>query len=346
MKKTFCIIMIFVLCGLTSCDSSKRQAKHDSSETAIAAGEGVEAMKQLSRTSPFQLNEERLQLLKKIEKISDEFNNPAYFREYLNSPEEAATAMEKASPLLYCYRKAFDKVMDEVANTRVKKGSVAIWLLYNMGFIVKTPSAAFGVDVNHRLADQLEPYLDFLCITHNHGDHMNAKLMEAMTKKGKPVLSNFYEQGEAYTSKTPQRYNIGNFTLQTDISDHLRSADLPDFVTIFKIDCGPDTDNFTLLHGGDTGFDPIRFTHVEGPVDLVVLRWGAARENDILGTGSGQVQPDFAILSHLIEQGHHPYPKGQASITKTLEHLPNVKCDHTIIPFWGEKMVWKNKQMH
>ncbi|WP_294082701.1 DUF4998 domain-containing protein [Proteiniphilum sp. UBA5384] len=317
----------------------------DFTETTIPTNEGIDVMLQLNSTSPFVLDEERLQLLKKIEILSDEFNNPSYFGQYLNSSEEAAIDMEYSSPLLFCYRNAFDKVIDEVKNTQVESGSVAIWLLYNMGFIVKTPSGAFGVDVDHRLASQLEPYLDFICVTHNHVDHANVKLMDAMNSKGKPVLSNFYTKSAQFYSKVPANYTIGNFTIKTDITDHLRDPALPDFVTVFKIDCGPDAGHFTMLNCGDSGFNPIHFTNVEGPIDLAVFRWGAARENDILGTGSGQVQTDYIVLSHLIEQRHKPYPEGQASITQTLKHLPGVKCDNTVIPFWGEKMIWKNGQM-
>ena len=79
---------------------------------------------------------------------------------------------------------------------------------------------------------------------------------------------------------------------------------------------------------------------------MAVLRWGAPRENNILGIGSGQVKTDYAVLSHLIELRHEPHPNGQASITQTLKHLPNVNCENTLLPFWGEKMTWENGKMH
>jgi hypothetical protein len=268
------------------------------------------------------------------------------FKEYLSSSEEEATRMEDTTPILYGYREAFDKVLYEVKNNKVKPGTTLVWMLYNMGFVVKTPSGCFGIDIDHRLAEQLEPYLDFLVITHNHGDHQNAKLIAAMAKHGKPILSNFYKDGKSYLSTRATNYKIGNFTIRTDISDHLLNPKLPDFVTLFRIECGEDSGNFSMLHCGDSGFDPKRFKNVQGPVNMLVLRWGAPRENNILGTGQGQVQPDYAVLSHLIELRHEPYPHGQASITKTLEHLPNVKCENTILPFWGEKLIWKNGKMY
>ena len=305
---------------------------------------GVETVKRLNKTSPLVLNEERLSLLKTMETYSDPYSD-VLFKEYLKKSDEQAEELEHIEPILYAYRSAFEKVLEEVKITKVEKGTAAIWMLYNMGFVIKTPSGCFGIDVDHRLADRLAPYLDFLYITHNHGDHANQKLMAAMKKMGKPIITNFDVGNAPYFSTTATNYKIGDFTIKTDISDHLRSPDLANFVSVVRIDCGEDTDNFSLLHCGDSGFDPTRFKEVDGPVDLVVLRWGAPRENEILGMGEGQVQTKYAILSHLIEMRHKPYPKGQASITQTLKHLPNVACENTILPFWGEKLVWKNGEL-
>lgn len=305
---------------------------------------GVETIKRLNKTNPLVLNEERLSLLKTIETYSDPYSDIP-FKEYLKKSEAEAEVLEHQEPILYAYRLAFEKVLKEVKNTKVKKGTASIWMLYNMGFVIKTPSGCFGIDVDHRLAEQLAPYLDFLYITHNHGDHANVKLMAAMKKLGKPVITNFDVDNSPYFSTTATSYKIGNFTLRTDISDHLRSPDLPNFVAVVRVDCGADAGNFSMLHCGDSGFDSKRFEAVQGPVDMVVLRWGAARENEILGTGKGQVQTDYALLSHLIEMRHKPYPKGQASITQTLKHLPNVACENTIMPFWGEGMTWQDGQL-
>lgn len=296
------------------------------------------------KTSPFSLDQERESLLRTFETYSDNFPN-TLFKEYMVASDEVAEEMEGKVPILYFYRNAFDKVFNEIKTAKVEEGTALIWMLYNMGFIVKTPSGCFGIDIDHRYAEKLEPYLDFLFITHNHGDHYNIKLIEAMKKSGKPILSNFYKDDIQYYSTTASKYKIGAFTITTDISDHLRSPELQDFVTLFRIDCGNDSGDFSLLHCGDSGFIPERFKNVQGPVNLIILRWGAPRENEILGTGEGQVLPNYAALSHLIELRHKPYPNGQASITKTLEHLPNVQCDNTFIPFWGEKMMWKDGQL-
>lgn len=306
--------------------------------------EAVETLRKFRKTSPLKLDDNRRNLLLKFESYSDRLPNEL-FLEYLVSSEAEAEKMEQTLPILHVYREGFDKIVNEVKNSKVKRGNTLIWMLYNMGFIIKTPSGCFGIDIDHRLAVELEPYLDFLCITHNHRDHYNKKLMEAMVKNGKPVLSNFYEESVGYCSKVATSYQIGDFKIDTDISDHLRTAEMANFVTLFRVDCGRGSGNFSILHCGDSGFIPERFKNVDGEVGLVVLRWGAPIENDILGVGEGQVVPKYALLSHLIELRHRPYPHGQASISKTLEHLPGVECENTLIPFWGERMRWKKGRL-
>lgn len=342
MKKKYTLSLLIVLAAITSCSLSKSNRDYISDETVK---EAAKIMAQFRKTSPLLLDDERLEIWDKFEAYSDSLENTTFI-EYFGSPSEVASEMEKAVPMLYFYREAFDKVLYEVKTTKVKYGTTEIWMLYNMGFVVKTPSGCFGIDIDHRLAKNLEPYLDFLCITHNHGDHYNMELVEAMISNGKPVLSNFYEGSTDYLSTTATDYRIGNFIIHTDISDHLRNPDLSDFVTLFRIEGSEDSGNFSILHCGDSGFNPSHFKNVQGPVNTVILRWGAKRENDILGTGEGQVVPDYAILSHLIELRHKPYPHGQASISKTLEHLPNVENENTILPFWGEKMIWKNGRLY
>ncbi len=343
MKRISLFTQVLILLLITT--SSCQQGLYKKNSTSEAVQEAAQIMKQFRKTSPFLLDEERLALWGILEAYSNSLENTTFIK-YMESSEEEAVNMEDTIPMIYFYREAFDKVLHEVKQTKVEAGTTLVWLLYNMGFVVKTPSGCFGIDIDHRLAEQLEPYLDFLFITHNHRDHFSPKLLEAMNNNGKPILSNFYEKDQRYLSTTATNYTIGDFTIHTDISDHLTNPKLPDFVTLFRIDCGEDSGNFSILHCGDSGFNPEHFKNVQGAVSMVVLRWGAPRESNILGSGEGQVETNYAALSHLIELRHKPYPHGQASISKTLEHLPTVKCENTILPFWGEKMTWKDGRLY
>src|SRR5690554_6051279 len=246
MGKTNIILLMLFWSIVISCQTGEYKENNLNSKSSEAVQEAAEKMAQFRSTSPFNLDDERLLLWEKFQFYSDNLENTT-FKEYLDKPQEEAVNMEDSIPILYLYREGFNKVLYEVKNSQVEQGSTLVWMLYNMGFVVKTPSGCFGIDIDHRLAEQLEPYLDFLCITHNHGDHYNNKLVEAMINQGKPVLSNFYEDSPGYVSKTAASYQIGNFTIRTDLSDHLAKPDFPNFVTLFRIEGGDDSGNFSIL---------------------------------------------------------------------------------------------------
>ena len=93
---------------------------------------------------------------------------------------------------------AFDKVLMEV-KAAVVTDKPAIWLVYNMGVIVKTKETCFSIDLKHRRAPEIAPLLDFALITHNHGDHFTEGFYKAMNGAGKTVLSNFKDK-DAFVS--------------------------------------------------------------------------------------------------------------------------------------------------
>lgn len=309
------------------------------------ASEAILKIHELWNSSPFVIDSNRRNLFAKMEEYSNLLPHHT-FQSYLNASATVAEEMEKANPILSVYRHAFDFVLSQIKSETPEDGSTMIWLLYNMGFIVKTPSTCFGIDVNHRLAEQLEPYLDFICVTHDHGDHKSIELMNAMHKAGKPVLSNFYTTSKDYHSTNAGKYSIGNTSIRTNITDH--DATLKNFTTVFRIDAGNDSGNFTLLHCGDSSFDPNQYTNVDGgSPSLLILRSGAKIENNIIGKGSGQVDPKNVFLSHLIELRHKISESPMRyTIMGTLEKIPNISNNNTFVPFWGERFIWKNGELH
>ena len=151
--------------------------------------------------------------------------------------------------------------MDGIKNSKVENGTAAIWLLYNMGYVVKTPSGCFAIDISHRWAKELAPYIDFLCVTHKHSDHYSNDLIQAMFDLGKPVLSNYLKDTTyPYTAKGDKDYEIGKFKIKTCITDH-NNAGLSNFVTVFSIDCGEDNGNFVFMHVGDSNYKPEQYTN-------------------------------------------------------------------------------------
>ena len=296
--------------------------------------EAVETTQQLKTTSSLDLDEKRTQLIKKIQVYSEGLNDITFKDEYLNGTEANAIAMENSVPILYYYRDAFDTVLDDLQNTEQPKDSVTIWFLYNMGVIVRTPSGCYGIDVNHRWADQLEPYLDFICVSHNHNDHTSSTLMTTMRNKGKPIISNFYTSDDRYCSTNSATYQIGNFSIRTDVTDH--DINLLNFVTVFRVE----SDGFSILHCGDSNFVPNQYVNTRGKVNLLIFfNTESVIGNQIISPDI--ISPDYVALSHFIELRHKIYVSPRRyPLTSGLNAIPIINCENTILPMWGEKLSW------
>ena len=304
-------------------------------------------VQELWSTSPLTLDAKRTGALAKIQGYADNCLSD-YFSTFLSGYDQTSENMEKADPILIYYRSAFDRVLEDIKNSSVEEGTVELWQLYNMGYVIKTSSGCFAIDISHRWAKELAPYIDFLCVTHNHADHYNKELIQAMFDLGKPVLSNYLQdESYEYTSKTPTDYTIGNFDIHTSITDHNNSG-LSNFVTVFYIDCGEDTGNFTLIHTGDSNFKPEQFTNIASHVNVLIPRYApnALTENNIIGTGLGQTLPDYVLLSHILELAHADTDSSRWSVEMALERASKINCEQTYVPMWGEKLVWKNGKLN
>jgi hypothetical protein len=346
-KKIQISLLLFLTLEIIGCskESPIEQEKEENppqENISENIAEEVNAISQkLWSTSPLLMNSERSYALAKIQDYAD-LLEPDYFEMYLVSTSVASELIEKETPILFFYRSAFDRVLDGIKNEKVEEGSVTIWMLYNMGYIFKTTTGCFAIDITHRWAKELAPYIDFLCITHKHSDHYSNDLIHEMFNLGKPVLSNYLEDGNyQYTSKEATNYNIGNFKIRTSITNHNHT--LINFMTVFQIDCGEDADNFRVLHVGDTNFKPEQFTNVDSHVDVLILRFSPVglAENNIIGDGYGQVRPDYALLSHVLELAH-TNDGGRKSVEQVLERASYINCENTSMPFGGEELVWKN----
>lgn len=345
-----CLVLCLFSCGSNSDgDGTLPPSQEEVDGLSKQQQEAQNLMNKLWMYPPLQgapLKPDRMSALNEIQELADKCS-ATYFSDYLSCMDEKAESIEKYDVLLSCYRLAIDKVIQEIKEDKVENRTSHIWLLYNMGYIVKTPSGCFGIDLMHRWAEKLAPHLDFLCITHNHQDHYDNELITAMLEAGKPVLSNYIKQGKEYTSAVPANYTIKNFTIRTSITDHNNSG-LSNFVTVFSIDCGADSGHFTLMHTGDSNYKPAQFTNIPGTVDLLIPRYApnALTENNIIGNKDGQTLPSYVLLSHILELTHVSEEESRWSIASALERASKIHCDQTYVPMWGEKMIWKNNKLN
>lgn len=293
-----------------------------------------------TETSPARPDETRTALFATIQEWADACPN-TIFKKYLTASDAVAGTYEKYEDIYAAYRHAFDHVLDEVKTTTPESGSAVIWLLYNMGYVVKTPSGCFGIDLCHRHAELLAPYLDFLCVTHNHQDHYNKELIAAMQTAGKPVLSNYLAAGP-YTSTATADYTIGTFRIHTFITNHNNgSTNIP--VTVFQVTCGSDTGNFVVMHSGDSNFRPEQF-NVTADIDVYIPRYAPNEltENNVIGQ---LFTPKYVLLSHILELTHADPSDSRWTLTQGLVRASLLDCDRTWMPFWGEKLIWKNDKL-
>ena len=174
---------------------------------------------------------------------------PQDFKAYLDGEWDWFGLARKAA--LQRLDDAFDKVLAEVKST-VVADRPAVWLVYNMGVIVKTKEACFSIDLKHRKAPEIAPLLDFALITHNHGDHFTEEFYQAMNGAGKTVISNFkdnygtkdWRKDGGYTREV-KTFRIKDVAIRTSPTDH--NSYLVDFTTAFEIRIG----DYVIYHSGD-----------------------------------------------------------------------------------------------
>ena len=251
-------------------------------------------------------------------------------------PDADRLAAYAAHPGLKRYDEAFDKVFAEIQSTAVTD-KPAIWYVYNMGIIVKTPQALFTVDVNHRQATCLEPMLDFALITHNHHDHYSDRFLDAVDRAGKTVISNFDDNYGAYFAKrmpggytrAKKTFNLKDVTVKTSLSDH--NPYLIDFTTAFEITIG----DYTIYHTGDSqNIDKLNPTRTP---DLWIVhpRCGLS-----VVDGINKFHPKKTVIAHLFELGHGVnrwrwrVSDGQAEVKKAEE-----VGGAAVMPIWGDRIV-------
>lgn len=263
------------------------------------------------------------ELQREIDNVS-----PVQFADYLKGGQTAD------KPALQRLDEAFEKVLAEVKSISVT-GTPAVWLVYNMGVVVKTREACFTIDLKHRKAVRMAPLLDFALISHNHGDHFTEEFYSAMNGAGKIVISSFKDNygvkdrkwgGYTRANKT---FRIADVEIRTSLTDH--NPYLVDFTTVFEINVG----GFRILHSGDC-FNVAKLNS-QGRPDLWIVH---PRCGMNVADGVRKFSPKVTAIAHLNELGH---AKGHARWTYEdgLFEVAKVEKEggRAVMPLWGERIV-------
>lgn len=256
-------------------------------------------------------------------------------------PEMAPFAREAAftsSPGLRLYDEAFGKVLREIRETPAPTDGAppAVWFLYNMGIVVRTPQSLFAIDIAHRQGVRLAPLLDFALITHNHDDHWLPDFYFAMDCAGKTVVSNFLDNYRAFRgdkgnpggySRGRRTLRIADATIRVAPSDH--NGYLRNFTSSFEITVG----DWTLYHTGDssniTKLNPSRrpdlwFVHPRCGLDVA--------------EGVRKFRPRRVVIGHLCELGHSQW---RWTLADGLAEAAKAKAAgaEAIVSLWGQRII-------
>ena len=274
----------------------------------------------------------RMEVMETTQAVLNRFTHTEW-KAYLKETDAKRVAELEKSGTLYFLNKAFDKVKKEVRTTKVKEGTVAVWLLYNMGYIVKTPTTIFAIDLYSKHADELLDMVDFVMITHAHGDHKTKNVVEGMTKRNKPILAAFDIEGaNVMKIEDGKTYDMGDVKVRTTIGDHNKRLLI--YVTSYEIDCGANTNNTVIFHTGDS--NNYKQLNPQKQVDIFIPHMSVGLK---IQKAIDKFQPHHVFLSHLQELGHK-IDKWRWTFHDALKLKGKLTHDHVWIPCWGEKVVY------
>ena len=263
----------------------------------------------------------------------------AYWTSGTQLPGDQLAELVARFPVLGRLEAAFDKVFREAKDTVVEDiDRPAIWYVYNMGLVVKTPTTMFSIDLHHRRAEEFAPLLDFALITHNHNDHYTEQFKFAMDRvQHKPVVNNFFDNYGVrdrklggYTRAKTKTFVYGDVKVITGLCDH--NSYLIDYTTPFEVQIG----NFTLFHSGDCSSHAK--LHVSRQPDLWVFHPRCGMKA-VEGCQEA-IHPKTAVIAHLQELGH---AKGRYRWTYRDGLDEKAKLEEVgfsaRMPLWGERLV-------
>lgn len=243
------------------------------------------------------------------------------------------------NPVLKFYDQSLERLANDIPATQVKSGTVAIWYLYNMGFVIKTPEVCFGIDIHHRHAKKLAPFLDFIAVTHNHDDHYSMPLMRKMNAEQKPVISNFFPNF-GYTKAAEFTHNIKGVTIYCGEANH--NDRLKKFTMPMEFVCPTGDKKFVFFTSGDC-YNHEFLNKKSEKIDLYAIH---PRCGMIPVNAAQRLNPELTFIGHLQELGHEINVwRWQFSVGRyELEEFKKLN-KKAYVPVWGEKFIWDGEKI-
>lgn len=230
------------------------------------------------------------------------------------------------------------KALQEIKTEIVTDGAT-IWQLYNHGFVVKTSSSTFGVDLydyfNLKEFLELANLIDAYFITHQHGDHYSSGLITRMKNLGKQVVGpSDFSQATVKMAAGDQKIIAG---LKVTAHDGLHSVPVRQYEIITP-------EGLKFLHTGDNQTSETLPKVVD--IDVMLLNaWinesGATSWIEGVRIAINKMKPKVTLPGHILELGHLssynavPYRDPIASDNGSL-------ASEYYVLAWGERYHYNN----
>ena len=313
--------------------------------TTVSLKEVQDAAEVIYNTSCLEPTKARMQALNVMKAACDRVEPDIYQRFCARNNDIPTSELEeiyKNYPALWWHDDAFRKILPEVLYTPALDGHPILWHVYNMGYVIKTSTSLFAIDLHHRLANLLVQYIVFAGITHNHDDHYTIPFADAVNKAGKPLITNFFSNScylnsdgqSGYSRETRRTLQFGDITVNTFESDHNRA--LRKFVQPIEIHCGVGKNERVILTSGDT-CDAKQLSGCARHPDCYIVHPYVSLD---VSEAAKLLRPKMTLISHL-QEFHHPIHAARWTWRQGYEAAK--KCwDEgyaAVVPAWGEKIV-------
>lgn len=193
---------------------------------------------------PFQPSEERFEQIEMNLLInSPNYGNPAIREAVIMELDEIL--LEESSPysdtVFEFYSSRMEKVSQEIEHKVVD--GLRIWMMYNHGFIIKTPQRTFAFDLvegysrwqherNYELPDRIIKNIDVLFISHEHADHYDRRVLDKIRDRGGVVVTPF----------DPEQIHIDGLQVKTHYGIHSAANRIYEVTT---------ENGYKIVHTGD-----------------------------------------------------------------------------------------------
>lgn len=249
---------------------------------------------------------------------------------HVNNKADEPDVNEKWQSLIaYYQQRALKKLAETVKKTVVPAGKLAIWKVYNMGYIIKSEHHCIAWDIvrtnglgqhvnelNEPMAELLKQ-IECMFISHWHGDHLQMWCAWRILKDGKPVFTpeipprkvapapNREDKRFTYVWKSEEVPAEGYKDVKFKVVPGHQQELL---CSLFAVTI----DGLTVMQTGDNQ-DRTVFDHFAelGRVDVLIgTCWSFIPRNCLEVAksckGEGIERPQFYITGHENEMGHPP----------------------------------------